>query len=64
MEWSTFVNPLRAKDVYISPSCTLRATTGHVFRAYQERIYASLAVGKTIAQLAKGFKVDALTLQV
>ena len=64
MEWSTFVNSLRAKDVYISPSCTLRATTVYVFRAYQGRIYTSLAVGKTIAQLAKGFKVDALTLQV
>ena len=40
------LNPLCFKDVYISPPCTLPTYTVHAFRAYQRRIYTSLAVGK------------------
>ena len=40
------INPLLAKDVYIHPPRTLRATTEHASRAHQGHIYTSLAVGK------------------
>ena len=43
-----FFSPLRAKDVYMRPPCTLDTATVHAFRAHQGRICASLTVGKKL----------------
>ena len=51
-----FFSPLRAKDVYMRPPCTLGTDTVHAFRAHQGRICASLTVGKKIARHTNGFK--------
>ena len=41
------------RHVYIRPPCTFPATTVHIFRAYQGRIYTSLAVGKKLLSTQK-----------
>ena len=38
-EFGLLRNFSRAKDLYIRPPCTLRATSVHTFRAHQGRIY-------------------------